>query len=517
MPAPQCTVILKRMPKLRHAATALALTCGITGCTAGSTATQTSDYQAATPGTVVIGLTTAPASLDFTTTSGAAIPQALMGNVYEGLVRINQNGRIEASLAQRWDVSSDGTVYTFHLRDGVRFSNGKLFDASSAKFSIDRVKSDAWTNGLKKKMAVVDTTEVVDKHTLRVTLTHRSNEWLWDMGSLIGAMMHPDSVNQLATQPIGTGPYSVEHWAVGQSLALNARNDYWGTPPHNDRAVLRYFGDANALTNAVRTHDVNAVVGLQTPELLDAIRANHNLHVTVGTTNGEVLLSMNNQRAPFNDIRVRKAVMYGIDRQAVINTTWEGFGVNTGGAPVPPTDPWYEASHQYPYDPQRALELMKEANAIGTPIAISVPSLPYATAASELLYSQLRDIGFDVRIDTVEFPAVWLNKVYKNKDYDLSLIAHVEARDIPAMFSSPDYYLGFDDSETQSLIAQAEQAPERQYVQLMKDAVARIVDQAAADTLYNLPNITVTNDVTGLPANAVSDGLELSQVKKVTQ
>ncbi|AZA11907.1 ABC transporter substrate-binding protein [Corynebacterium gerontici] len=502
------------MPKTRRTLVALLLSSTITACSAGHTATQSSEYSADEPGTVVIGLSTAPASLDFTTTAGAAIPQALMGNVYEGLVRINQAGRIEASLAQSWDISPDGTQYTFHLREGVRFSNGKLFDASSAKFSIDRVQSDAWTNGLKKHMDVVRSTEALDDHTLRVTLKRRSNSWLWDMGTLVGAMMHPSAVDLLDTQPVGTGPYQVERWAVGESLALKARSDYWGSHPSNERAVLRYFSDPTTLSNAVRSHQVNAVVGLQSPELLDSLRADPNLDVEVGTTNGEVLLSMNNQRAPFSDIRVRQAVMYGVDRQAIIDTTWEGFGVDTGGVPAPPTDPWFYQSDRYPFDPQRARALMEEAGAVGTNVTISVPTLPYATAASELLYSQLSDIGFNVTLESTEFPAVWLSKVLKGQDYDLSLIAHVEARDIPTLFGTPGYYLGYEDARTEAILDQADTVPPEEYVSTMRAAVKRIMEQAAADTLYNLPSIIVSDDVTGIPVNSISDGLLLAPVKK---
>ncbi|MBL3950344.1 ABC transporter substrate-binding protein, partial [Bacteroides thetaiotaomicron] len=86
------------------------------------------------------------------------------------------------------------------------------------------------------------------------------------------------------------------------------------------------------------------------------------------------------------------------------------------------------------------------------PITISVPSLPYAQVASEMIYSQLRDIGFEFSIESTEFPAVWLAKVLKGKDYDMSIVAHVEPRDIPTLFGNPDYYLGFDDEQVQQLL-----------------------------------------------------------------
>lgn len=494
----------------RATVAAIALTTSLVGCSAGSTSTQPSNQAPAS--TVTVALSAPPASLDFTTTSGAAIPQALMGNVYETLVTIDQDGNLRPGLASSWE--TDGKVTTFHLHQNVRFSNGEPFNAASAKFSIERVLSDAWTNGSKSKMELVSKVEALDEFTLRVTLKQRSNTWLWNMGTLVGAMMTPGGVDQLATNPVGTGPYVVDQWAVGTALALRARDDYWGDPPRNQRAVLRYISDPTTMTNAVRTGAVDAAVGLQAPELLDNLR-NSNLKVQIGTTNGEVLLSMNNRRAPFNDLRVRRAVMYGVDRRAVIDTTWEGHGVDTGGAPVAPTDPWFKASERFPYDPQKARALMEEAGAVGTPITLSIPSLPYATQASELLYSQLKTIGFEPRIEINEFPAVWLSKVLKQHDYDMSLIAHVEARDVPSMFGNPGYYLGFDDPTVRDLLAQADAGDEQQYVPTMHKVIDRIVDQAAADTLYNLPSVIVSSaNLTGLPVNAVGDGLQLSQVEK---
>ncbi|WP_246825157.1 ABC transporter substrate-binding protein, partial [Corynebacterium sp. HMSC034B08] len=125
----------------------------------------------------------------------------------------------------------------------------------------------------------------------------------------------------------------------------------------------------------------------------------------VGTTNGEVLLSMNNQRAPFDDPDIRRAVAYAIDRDAINEVVYNGLATDTGGAPVPPTDPWFTGHNYYPFDPDKARELL----AGRTPeVTITVPNLPYAQTASELIFSQLRDVGFNIKLETVEFPAVWL-------------------------------------------------------------------------------------------------------------
>lgn len=476
----------------------------LAGCSAGSTAYQAPP--AVDQSSIVVATTSAPASLDFTNTSGAAIPQALMSNVYEGLVRINSAGEIEPLLATGWQISEDRRSYIFTLREGVHFSNGSPFTADSAKFSIDRVKTD-WTNGLRAGMDVVDSTEVLDRYTLKVTLSRPSNQWLWNMGTGIGAMMSPDGVDRLATAPVGTGPYTVTHWSVGRAIGFEARDDYWGVAPANDAATIRYFSDATATTNALQSGDVDLIWAMQAPEQLSIL---DDFEVAVGTTNGELLLSMNNQRAPFDDVRVRQAVMFAIDRQAVIDTAMEGYGTDTGGVPVPPTDPWFEESTLYPHDPAQARALLEEAGAVGTQITLSIPSLPYAQAASEILYSQLRSVGFNPIIESTEFPAVWLAQVMGQQDYDMSLIAHVEPRDVPTLFGA-GYYLGFSDSATQELLAMADSSDNE--VALMQKAVDNIMEQAAANTLMNVANIVVMHPgITGVDPNVVSGALDLAVI-----
>lgn len=439
-----------------------------------------------------------------------------MGNVYEGLVQIDEQGEVAPLLATSWERSESGTEYVFHLRDGVTFSDGAHFNAETAKFSIDRVKTDAWTNGLKSQMKVVKSTEVVDPLTLRVTLERPSNQWLWSMGTFVGAMMSPTGVGKLAEVPVGTGPYHVSQWAVGQSITFTARPDYWGARPANQTAAIRYFADAVGATNALQSGDVDVVWAMQSPELLGALQSRGNYQVEVGTTNGEVLLSMNNQRAPFNDPRVRQAIMYAIDRQAVIDTAWDGYGQDTGGVPVPPTDPWFKPSNQYPFDPDRARQLLQEAGITeaNNDITFTVPSLPYTQAISELVVSQLRDVGLDVTIQSAEFPAVWLAQVLKGKDYDMSLIAHVEGRDLTTLFSK-GYYLGYDSPATAELFAKADAGTPEENVAFMQQAVDRIMADAAADTLFNFPNIVVArDDVTGIQPDVRTEGIALAQMGK---
>jgi len=448
---------------------------------------------------VVVAASAAPAGLDFTTTGGAAAPQALVGNVYETLVRIDATGTPVPHLAER--VERDGGVFTFHLRDGVTFADGTPFTADDAAFSISYVQNE-WTNGLKAQMDPVTHVEVVDEHTLRVTVEGgeaAEDAWLWTMGTLTGAMMTPAGVDKLATAPLGTGPYTVKRFDVGEAIEFDAREDYWGGDVAHD-GLIRYFDDPVSAVNALRVGDADVVWGMQAPQLIDTLP--EDIRVEVGTTNGEVLLSMNNTRAPFDDPDVRRAVAYAVDRAAVNEVVYNGLGTDTGGAPVPPTDPWYPGRDFYPFDPDKARELL----AGRTPeITITVPNRPYAQEASELIYSQLQDVGFRVRLETVEFPAVWLNQVLKGHDYQASLVSHVEPRDVPMLFGNPEYYLGYDNAVVRERIAAGD----------MAGAVEQIMDDAAALTLTNAPNIVLyAPGVSGLDPNVVTDSLPLNEVEK---
>lgn len=351
----------------------------LTGCYAGSTGNPGST---ADKNKLTVALTGEPVNLDFTTTAGAAIPQATMSNIYEGLVAVDQTGSIKPLLATKWETSGDNKSYTFTLQTGVTFSNGADFDASDVKFSIERVKSDAWLNGLKSKMDVVDTVEVVSPEIVKVNLKHPSQAWLYSMTTLVGAMFDPSGVSDLANKPVGTGPYSLESWTRGDSIKLTGRDDYWGAKAGIKNVTLRYFADAIATTNALASGDVDLIYNMQAPELLSSFQSNPEFQVIDGTSNGEIILSMNNKVAPFNDKRVRQAVMYAVDRKEVRDTAWNGLGTLVGG-PVPPTDPYYEDLNDlYPYDPAKAKGLLKEAGAENLNITFTVPTRPYATAST---------------------------------------------------------------------------------------------------------------------------------------
>ena len=485
------------------------------GCSAGSTAT--SSGGSASGGTkstaLAVGLVAEPANLDFTRTDGAAIPQALLGNVYDGLVKLDNDGKIVPDLATTWTVSPDRKTYTFDLTGDATFSNGAKFTAEDAVFSINRVKTD-WTISLKSAMDVVKDAKALSPTRLQVTLAKPSNDWLYRMTTRVGAMFSRTGVDKLATDPVGTGPYTLTKWNRGDSIALTRNDSYFGKKPYFQTVTLKYFKDPTALNNALLTGTINVIGTVQAPESLAQFSSNGKYQVIEGTTNGEVVLSLNNAKAPLNDVRVRQAVRFAIDHKALVDTCWAGRGKLIGSM-VPPTDPWYEdLTGMYPHDVAKAKALLASAGKTGVNLRLRLPTLPYATSCGQVVKSQLEQAGFKVTLDQLEFPAAWLTTVFKNADYDMSIVAHVEPRDMGAVFN-PEYYTRYSDPTFAKDIADADQGTEQEQVADMKKAARRLSENAAADWLFLLPNLVVAEKgITGLPTNAISESFDLSNLAR---
>ncbi|NKQ53356.1 ABC transporter substrate-binding protein [Amycolatopsis sp. K13G38] len=494
--------------KVRAWASALALLLVASGCSAGSTASVSGG-----PDTLAVGFSAEPANFDFTHTDGTAIPQALLYNVYEGLVKTDASGKVVPLLARSWTVSPDRRTYDFALQDGVRFSNGAPFTADDVKFSIERVKTD-WTISIKSKMDVVDHVEVVDPLHTRVVLKKPSNGWLFDMTTRLGAMFSPTGVADLANTPVGTGPYVVTQRRRGDSIVLQQNPAYWGRKPAYKTVILKYIKDPTALNNALLSNGIDVISTISAPDSIPQFENDNRFTVLQGTTNSEVVLSFNGKRAPLNDPRVRQALTLAIDRKALLETAWAGRGTLIGSM-VPPTDPWYEdLSGYYPYDPARAKALLAQAGQASLSLRLRIPNLSYAVSSAQVVASDLADIGVHVTIEPLDFPAVWLKQVFTDHDFDMSIVQHVEARDITT-FGNPNYYWGYDNPTVRQLLAQADAGTEQEQIADMKAVASTITADAAADWLFLFPNVVVAkNKVTGLARNQVSESFDLTGLGK---
>jgi peptide/nickel transport system substrate-binding protein len=483
-----------------------AVTLALSACTGTASGESTTN-------SLTVALQASPLNLDYTTSAGAAIPQALLYNVYESLVKLDDSGQIVDLLAVSHTISDDRLTYSFTLQPDVTFSNGTALTADSVKFSLDRLKTD-WTTASANLLSSISSVDVVSDTEVTVTLSAPDNTFLYNLAGPAGTIFSPDAVGNLAATAVGTGPYEVASYATASELDLVANTDYWGGTPGLDAITIKYFADTNAQSNALLSGDADAIVGLSSPQLLTQFEGDDRFAITEGTTNGEVVLSMNNARAPFNDVRVRQAVRYAIDNQAALDTVQQGYGTIIGSM-VPPTDPWYtDLSDDYAYDPDRARELLDEAGVPALDVAFAIPNQPPIVAAAQVVQSQLAEVGITATITTLEFPSVWLDQVFTRADYDLSLVNHVEPRDI-AQFSNPGYYFGYANPEADAILAAAIAGSDAQFIEGMSNYARLLSDDAAAEFLYLLPQLNIAvSDVTGLTENSTSQSIDLTGVTR---
>lgn len=462
---------------------------------------------------LTLGLVLEPVSLDFTTQSGAAIPQVLLDNVYETLVDQAQDGSIVPGLAKSWTVSDDGKTYDFQLRSGVKFSDGTPFTASDAAFSINYVKTK-WTVNVAAAMKVVQSATAVSPTELKVVLSQPSNLWLFKMTTRIGAMISQKYVSKLATEAIGTGPYVFSNWKHGDSITLTRNPNYWGTPAPVKTVIFKYFQDPTAMNNAFLTGQIQVITTVQTPQALAQFENNSKYQIIDGTTNGKVMMTINNAKPPLNNLKVRQAINYALNKPALLKAAWAGYGTVIGSHEVP-TDPWYvDLADKYPYDPTKAKQLLAEAGQSHLTLTLALPPVPYATAAAPIIVNDLAQVGITVKTSNVTFDN-WLAKVYgKPYDYDLTIINHVEQYDVTTVFDgTPDYYTQYTNPQVAQLEKEGDAGDHATFIKDFQQVMNILADDAAAAWLWAFPNLMVADaNVHGLPKNAIGESLNVFQL-----
>lgn len=496
---------MRRTALLVLAVSALAATTLISGC-----ATEKNSDQ------ITLGFTLEPTNLDISGTAGQAIPQVLLDNVYEGLVRVNDAGIVEPALASEYSVSDDGLTYAFTIRQAT-FHDGEPLTVDDVVWSLDRMLDDSSTAVLPTQLAQFARVRTVtsESNVVTLSLSERDNDLLYNL-SQRGGVIFRKGTTDFAGSAIGTGPFIFSKWNKGSSITLERFENYWGRPADTKTIVFRYFADASALSNAMLAGDIDVMTTVQSPESLTVFEARDDLKVLSGSTNCEVTLGMNNSRAPFNDAKVRKAVRQAIDKRSLIDTAWAGYGTEIGSF-VPPTDPWFEdLTNVAPFDQDAARETLMTAGVEpGTPISLDVPPINYATNSSEYIAAALGDVGFDVKITPVTWEE-WLDRIFTKADYDLTIVCHIERNDM-AIYANPEYYFRFDNAEYRDLISSAGTAgtPAERTEKLRK--AARILsEESASDWLWLMPNLQVASrDVAGLAKNSVGDSYYVARVERV--
>ncbi|WP_437582323.1 ABC transporter substrate-binding protein [Paramicrobacterium sp. CJ85] len=478
----------------------------LSGCTGGG-APEKSGKDAS----VSVGLVLEPTDLDIRRTSGAALDQVLIDNVYEGLVSRTQEGEIVDTIASSHEISDDGLTYTFDINHDITFHNGDALTVEDVVWSLTQVKDDPELRD-HALLESVTSIEATDDDTVTLTLSEPDSNLLWNLTGRAGLVLQKDDDTDLSTAANGTGPFTLDEWKQGDSITLARNDDYWGDAAKVASVVFVYIGDTTAGVNAALAGDLDVLTAVD-PNLREQFDGTE-FAVTEGKTTDKYTLAFNNAKAPLDDVRVRKALRLAVDHSAIIDAIG-GAGVEMGG-PIPPLDPGYEdLTDVRPYEPKIAEKLLKDAGAEDLSLTLTVPNI-YGTTVPNLLVSAYKKVGVTLKVDSVEF-STWLNDVYTNKDYDLSFVDHLEPRDF-GNWANPDYYFGYDNPDVQKLYQESIRATDPDVAsEKLKEAARIVAEDHAADWLYNALTLTaVAEGITGFPTDSPNARLDLSSLAVTT-
>ena len=448
---------------------------------------------------IVLAMALEPSpGLDPTGGAASSIGEVTLYNIYETLTKINPDGSVTPLLAESWEVSPDLTTYTFKLRKGVKFHNGEPCNAQTVKFAFERAGAEKSTNKDKRTFANLST-RAVDEHTVVILTKEIDPDFPFLMGQATAVIVEPKSADSNMTSPVGTGPYMLENWVKGSSITLKKWDGYRNAAAIKlQRATFRFISEPAAQVAALLAGDVDAFPRV-TPRSVEQFKGNPRFQVVVSGSRAKTILAMNNKKKPLDDVRVRRAVAMAIDRKAVIQGAGDGYGAPIGSH-YPPSAPGYvDTTAVNPYNPERARALLKEAGINGPlEVTITLPPPPYARQGGEVIASQLSKVGITAKLQNVEW-AQWLSNVYGNKNYDMTIISHVEPFDL-GNFAKPDYYWNYQSAKFNDMYSKYKtSANPKDRSKLQADLQRLLAEDSVHAFLYQPQWVTVANkNVKGL-------------------
>lgn len=366
-------------------------------------------------GTLTVALTTSPNSLDI---ASAAERQAwnAASQIFDSLVWIDDEGQKQPALAESWEISEDGTEYIFHLRQGVTFHNGEPFTADSVVFSWERGSqpdmpwSDRWT--------AAQTVEKVDDYTVRMTTDGPSPLLLALIAGNWG-MVPPKYIEEVgeegfAEKPVGTGPFKLVEWRQGDRIVLEANPDYWQEGvPRLQNLIFRPIPESSTRVAAIQTGDIDIATRLSAEEA-ESLQGVEDLTVINYPIDRVFYITFNNlttgKGQPTEDARVRQAMNYAVDVQAIVDSLFNGYA-RPAISLVTPNNLGYDESLQpFTYDPDRARELLAEAGyPDGFSMDFACPAGAYTNfeQVCEAIQGYLAEVGIETNLEIMESGQYW--------------------------------------------------------------------------------------------------------------
>ena len=406
---------------------AAVLSCSVflTGCSSGKTedsqgaqADTETKTETELPNIVRTSISSEPDSLD-PWQSAATDTEAIFHNVFEGLFVYNEKGELEPGLAESYDVSEDGLTYTFHLRDNVTFHNGKAMTSADVLYTYENLAGMNGEKAASSKFGTVESINAVDDYTFEIKLSEPSASFL---ASNIVAVL-PEGYTEQSQHPIGTGPYKFKEYIPGQKVVLELNEDYYEESRKGSIQTVEVYimTDASSVVTALRSGQLDfASVSVDNANALA-----EDFDIYNSAQNMVQIFALNNSIEPLNDVRVRQAINYAINKDAVIEGVFDGYATKLYSNFSPVMAVYYndQLEDTYPTDVEKAKELLKEAGyENGFDLTITVPANYANHVDTALIFAdQLAQVGINVQVETIEW-ATWLEDVYSNAQYESTVI-----------------------------------------------------------------------------------------------
>ena len=387
----------------------------------------------------------------------AAGTNEVMFNVFEGLMKPTSTGDLTPAVAESYTVSEDRLTYTFTLREGVKFHNGDEVTAEDVVYSISRCADTTDGTPLVEAFSVIQSVEAVDARTVAITISEPSNEFI----SYMTTAILPADYDQQDTAPVGTGPFKFVSRAAQDNIVLEKFDEYWGTPAYLDKVTFKIMENADSLVMSLQSGAIDLCSHLTSTQVA---QLGGDFYVAEGTMNLVQALYLNNAEKPFDDVRVRQALCYAVDKQGIIDLAFDGYGSPIGSSMYPAFGKYFDESltNYYTKDVEKAKSLLTDAGyPNGFEMTITVPSnyQPHIDTA-QVLVEQLKEIGVTAKIELVEW-GTWVSDVYAGRQFQSTVVgvdaSNMTARALLERFTS-DYaknFINYNNADYDALFQQA--------------------------------------------------------------
>ncbi|HWI47378.1 MAG TPA: ABC transporter substrate-binding protein [Rummeliibacillus sp.] len=414
----------------------------VSACSSGSK-TQTTGQKPAKAQEITVRVNDDPDFLD-PHKATASISFQMLLNMFEGLMAPETDGSLKPAIAESYELSKDGLTYTFKIRDGVKFHNGETVKVDDIKYSFERLMGKNGEKPLSSNFKNVDSISAPDDKTFVIKLKEPNSNFLYSLTALQSAVLPKSNNGKHNENPIGTGPFKFVKYSPGANLVLAKNPDYWRKGlPYLDKVTFAFQSDDQAAVMSLLSNEVDltSVPGHRLPEV------EKNYNVTHQNNNSSLIITFNEDRKPFNNLKVRQAINIAINKQDIIDSVFSGYATRTGSNMSPAMGDYYKDGLQnvYDVDIEKAKNLLKEAgysNGFKTTITVSSHNQMYSNIA-QIAVENLKKIGIDAKIKVVEW-SIWLDRVYFNRDYDMTTI---DLTGRPSAYEILNDYISTNDGE----------------------------------------------------------------------